>query len=600
MTKSAPPGVLVTGLGAVSALGVGADALWDGLLSGASALRPAPISPRGIPVPRAAGTVGGAARIIEEHVDPKYLRRLSSLSRYAVGAATLCLRHSRHPERWSSAEETGLRDATSVILGTSYGSSAYHFEYYEKLFRNGIKDASPLLFSESVMNSASGHIAIYLKLRGASLALVGGEEVGLSAVADGADRIRLGEARAALAGGAEEYCDFVHAALAARGLVCGEVGEAYAGGERGGFLGEGAAFLLLESGDLAPGGEEGALAFLTGAAVARGDVQGKGGSGAAGGAESVERAISGALLEAQIDPARVDLVVTSGCGSALDRQELEGIVLALRPGSRRGGAIVLTAPKTALGEGFAFTSAVEALVAVKALSSDVVPPTLGTGEAPRLPAGLRLAREPIEGKYECALAVSLNSRGNAAAVVFQGQKRQCPGPSARGTEASFRRGPGSWRPETKRQGRFLCSFDVQWGQWVGSSGDPAVHGNHLSRDVACFGGREEADDRRHLLRLAEAAEARGFFQPLPVLFREAVHRRGVDGSGRDRVHQDAKAAHLSGQRPRKPVHAGLGGGVMGLSGKAQEPAGRGNVDDPAVVRGNHGLDGKLRELEESI
>ena len=425
MTRSGSGNVAVTGLGAVSALGVGADALWDGLLSGACSLRPTPPSPRGIPVPRRAGTVGQAARLIEEHVDPKYLRRLSNFSRYAVGAAALCYQDGNARKRWSAAGLERVSDDAAVILGTSYGSSAYHFEYYEKLYRNGLKDASPLLFSESVMNSASGHISIYLRLRGASLALVGGEEVGLSALVEAFDRISLGEAPAVLAGGAEEYCDFVHASLGHRGFVSEERGDPYSGGEGGSFLAEGAAFLLLEDEALVGGQKNAAAIRLTGAAIARPSSQKTRDGRPVQQAEAVQRAISGALAEAKLDPASVDLVVTSGNGSAIDRQELEGIVEALCSGSGRGHDthdIVLTAPKAALGEGFAFTSAVEALVAVKALSHQVVPPTAGPGEAPRLPAGLVLSREPMEGRYQRALAVSLNSRGNAAAVLFERQE----------------------------------------------------------------------------------------------------------------------------------------------------------------------------------
>jgi 3-oxoacyl-(acyl-carrier-protein) synthase len=410
-------GVAVTGLGVVSALGFGADELWEGLLGGACALGPSPTSPRGVPVPRSAGAVGGATHRVEELVDPRTLRRLATLSRHALGAAALALRESGTLERWAREGDQGaaLRDATAVLLGTSYGPSAYHFEYYEKLFTNGIKDASPLLFSESVMNAAPGHVAIHWKLRGPSLALVGGEEVGLAAVADALDRIRLGESSAALAGGAEEYCDFVHAALATRRVIAAERGEPFSGAEAGSFLGEGAAFLFLE--DPAPGAGDAAtgnLVEVAGAGFARGP------AGPGGPARAVELAVGGALADAGVGPEAVDLVVASASGRRLDREEAIGLDRALLSGARRPRRpIHVVAPKAALGEGFAFTSAIQALVAVKALQEGTVPPAPAGAQAALLPPGFEMPRDPVEADLEGALAVALGARGNAVAVYFR-------------------------------------------------------------------------------------------------------------------------------------------------------------------------------------
>jgi len=407
------PLVAVTGLGAVSPLGLGADELWDKLVAGASGLGTSPSSSRGINVPESAATVGEVSRRVDDVVSPKFLRRLANLSRYAVGAASLCFQEPGRDARWGGAAR---RDATAVLLGTCFGCSAYHFEYYEKLFRHGIKDASPLLFSESVMNAASGHISIHLKLRGASLALVGGEEVGLAAIADAADRIRLGEATAALAGGAEEYCDFVHAWLASQGYVTGRAARPYAGDETGGFLGEGATLLLLEDARsvMSTGGRP--LAFVAGAATARAGE----GAVAASTVEAVERAIRDALGEAELSPQAVDLVVSSAAGTVFDGYEAKGIARALDTRSRTGSgrALFVAAPNAVLGEAFACSSATQALVGVKALAEGVVPPLPDLSRGVDLPAGLKLASEPLRKDLEHALVVSVSTRGNAVAVLL--------------------------------------------------------------------------------------------------------------------------------------------------------------------------------------
>ena len=80
--------------------------------------------------------------------------------------------------------------------------------------------------------------------------------------------------------------------------------------------------------------------------------------------------------------------------------------------------MLLAAPKAALGEGFAFTSAAQALIAVQSIEEGVVPPTVGFPPELSRSLGLRIASEPMEAEIEHSLAVSVNSRGNAAAVVF--------------------------------------------------------------------------------------------------------------------------------------------------------------------------------------
>jgi 3-oxoacyl-(acyl-carrier-protein) synthase len=254
-----------------------------------------------------------------------------------------------------------------------------------------------------------------LGLRGASLALVGGEEVGLTAVVEAAERVRLGDARAAFAGGAEEYCDFVHAALAARGFVGEEAAAPYSGGDGAPFLGEGAALLYLEEPGTGAAEREPPLARLLGWGAARGGPEGIPGA--------VERAVGEALEDAGVRAEEIDVVVGSACGSALDAAEAEGLARALRRG--RGEPVAVTCPKAALGEGFAFTSGAQALVAVEALRSGCVPATAnasrggGAGAEPRLlPPGFTLARAALACELRCALAVAANRRGAAVAGVF--------------------------------------------------------------------------------------------------------------------------------------------------------------------------------------
>lgn len=144
------------------------------------------------------------------------LRRASDLSRMAVVAADRCLAVARLDA------DPAVRERTGVTFGTCFGSCRYHLEYHEALEREGVKGASPLLFSESVFNAPPGHVSQTFGLGAPSVALVGGEEVILSAIADAADRILLDEADAMLAGGGEERYELVERCLQAQALLAGD------------------------------------------------------------------------------------------------------------------------------------------------------------------------------------------------------------------------------------------------------------------------------------------------------------------------------------------------------------------------------------------
>jgi 3-oxoacyl-(acyl-carrier-protein) synthase len=154
------------------------------------------------------------------------------------------------------------------------------------------------------------------------------------------------------------------------------------------------------------------LARVAGAGHARGP------AGPGGATAAVEAAVLGALADAGVDAGAVDLVVASASGGPLDREEALGLERALLAGAPRS-PIPVVCPKAALGEAFGFTSAAQALVAVKALAEGTVPPTPGSAPPDLLPRGFILPRRPFAADIRGALAVAVNARGAAVAVLFR-------------------------------------------------------------------------------------------------------------------------------------------------------------------------------------
>ncbi len=368
------PEVWITGAGIVSPWGAGRHAFSE-------ALRGANPLSRGLSGP--AATLAEAGFSAEEFIDPKAVRRVSALTRSSLVAARMAFADAEFPE------DESLRGDAGVVLGTAFGSSNYHFEYYEALFRRGLKEASPLLFSESVMNASSGHVSQFFKLRGPSITLVGGEDAGLAAVASALDQLRASGGPALLAGGGEEHCAMLHRTLSAAGVVAGphESADAPAGGGERPIWTDGAAFVLLEEEQAALRRRAKPLAILRGAGWGRAE------RAMAERGDAVAAAVEAAIEDAAIDPAAVDVIV--GCEGPTGGLEAMGLAAALGPAPRAH-----LGTRSLFGEGFAFTSAAQVVIAALAVAGDGALPE-GLPRSPRI-----------------VIAITPTRRGGACAVVL--------------------------------------------------------------------------------------------------------------------------------------------------------------------------------------
>lgn len=390
--------MVVTGLGVTSPLAVGADALWEALGSGASSLEPTPASPFGAPVPARAHTLEASGFEADDHVDPRFVRRLSRVSAACLVAAVQA-RGEASPGR---DEESG------VFLGTAFGSGVYHFEFYRDLFDHGLKEASPLLFSESVVNAATGHICHYLGFQGPGLAFVAGEDSGAQAILQALDQLVLRDAPFVLAGGTEEYVDLLHASLAVRDLVGEGPGTPLRATSSLCALGEGAAFLRLEREEDPGSRGRDALAELRGGANLRAR------SGESN-ASLVERTTRLALEDAGVAADAIGFVVSGARGRPEDLDEIHGIAGA---GIGQAGASTpVLVPKAHLGEAYGFTSAAQAVLAAQVIARGQVPAEPGE-EAAKLPGGLFLPSEPVSLERRAGLVVSMTPTGGATVLVL--------------------------------------------------------------------------------------------------------------------------------------------------------------------------------------
>src|SRR5262249_19598300 len=123
-------------------------------------------------------------------------------------------------------------------------------EFDRRAQKEGPEYASPLDFSNTVINAAAGQVAIWHSLRGVNSTIAAGAAAGLHAIGYATRLIRTGRAPALVAGGAEELCfesflGFLNAGLLTREDAPG-AHVPFDARRSGCALGEGAAFLVLE------------------------------------------------------------------------------------------------------------------------------------------------------------------------------------------------------------------------------------------------------------------------------------------------------------------------------------------------------------------
>ncbi len=243
---SPAPAVAVTGLGCVSAFGVGRTALAAGLSGGTPRLSPVDrsASDRERPSARAAAQVRDLDATA--WIPPLEGRRMSDPSRFAVIAA-----HEALTDAGVAVGEAADPNL-AVALATAFGPAAWTQRLLDQLFEEGPAAASPALFAESVLNAPAGRVALACRAAGPNHTLVQAEAGPLLAAGRGAADLTHGRARRALAGAVEELTPLLHAALDGFGALArpGADGEERAlpfDRRRDGFLAaEGATVMVIE------------------------------------------------------------------------------------------------------------------------------------------------------------------------------------------------------------------------------------------------------------------------------------------------------------------------------------------------------------------
>ena len=360
--------IAVTGLGAVTPLGLDARSTWEAAVEGRSGVDwIQAFDPSDFPV-RIAAEVKGFDP--ESVVERKEARRLERNVLLAVGAAR---------EAWDDADVGAIDpERVGILFGSAIGGVPGIVAQADVLRERGWERVSPFFLPNVLVDSASGQIAIELGLRGPNFAPVSACATGSHAVGEAAETIRRGDADVVLAGGTESC---IHPLILAgfcamRGLVAEEHDPTRASrpfdATRAGFvIGEGACVLLLEERERA---------------VARGariyaEVLGYGASNDAHHMAQPEPEAAGvaamirmALRRAGVRPEDVGYVNAHGTSTPLgDAAETRALKQVF---GEHAYAIAVSSTKSVTGHCFGAAGAIEAMMCTLALHEGVLPPTI--------------------------------------------------------------------------------------------------------------------------------------------------------------------------------------------------------------------------------
>ncbi len=403
--------VAVTGLGAVTPLGNDAPSTWRAAVAGES----------GIDFIRSFDASEFPVRIAAEvkDFDPasavsvKDARRVDRNVLLAVAAAK---------EAVADAGLDGAVDPSraGVVVGSAIGGFLGMMEQHDILRERGADRVSPFFIPGVLPDAASGQIAISLGLRGLNYAPVSACATGSTAVGEGADIIRRGDADVMLAGGTEACVHPLILAgfIAMRGLAAEDEDPPRASrpfdATRAGFvIGEGACILALE--ELESARARGARIYA--------EVLGYGGSNdahhlAQPDPESVGviEMMRSALKRAKIEPERVGYINAHGTGTLLgDAAETRAIKEVF---GDHAYELAVSSTKSTLGHCFGAAGAIEAMMCVLALHEGVLPPTINY-EHPDPECDLDyVPNEARQAHVEVALSNAMGLGGHNGCVIF--------------------------------------------------------------------------------------------------------------------------------------------------------------------------------------
>ncbi len=394
--------VVITGVGVVSPLGVGREAMLRALADGTVAVGPAST------VDTTLSRTHLAAEITDDsyrrYVDRAYARRLDPLGLLVLAATRIALQDTNYKITRADSESVGM------VFGTFTGPMETVAALSETIGTEGPHRVNPRLFPNSVMNAAAGHACLSLQIRGPLSTLAIGTASGMIGLGYAVDQVRAGEAEVMLAVGADELTPLLHLGFDKLGVLSADGSRPYDQARSGCVIGAGGVALVVESAEHALARGATILAEVAGHAVTADAyrVSGNDPSGEAW-AESFRRAAADAGLQ----PADIHTLYGDARGvGTLDLAEARAVGRVWQPGE-----VAVANLSGHTGHVHSATPLMSVVAATETLRSGWVPDVLGLSDP--LPEIAGYLPRPSTGDGRACLVTAANWGGTYASTVLQ-------------------------------------------------------------------------------------------------------------------------------------------------------------------------------------
>jgi 3-oxoacyl-[acyl-carrier-protein] synthase II len=400
-----PPGVVVTGLGMVTSIGIGREETWSALLAGRCGFGPV----KSFDTSRFAVHVGGE---ITNFNPRSYVLNLDSASigrssQLAIAAARLAL------------EDGALRisatncDRFGVCLGTTSGEPHFIERFDDHYIQGTMAQVGREFLDGYPCHVVASNVAAELGLAGEAMMIPTACAAGNYAIAHACDLLRAGKADYMLAGGADSFSRITYTGFARLGAIASELCQPFDRDRKGMIPGEGSAVLLLEAKEQALARNARIYCEIAGYGLTcdahHMTAAHPEGLGAA-------RAMKMALRESNIGPEDVDYIGAHGTGTPTN-DRLETIAVKRAFGDQ-AYKIPMSSIKSMLGHTMGAASAMQAAACALAIAEGRIPPTMH----------LRNPDPECDLDYvpnvarECEVKVAMNNAyafgGNNSSLVF--------------------------------------------------------------------------------------------------------------------------------------------------------------------------------------
>ena len=416
MSSNSQPRVVVTGMGALSAIGNDVATTWDGLVAGRSGI--ATITQ--FDPSRLTTRIGGEVKGFDPSgiLDRKEQRRNDRYVQLALVATRQAMDQAGLPARLEGAEA----ERTGIVIGTGIGGIQTLADQVLLMGERGPDRMSPFLIPMAIGNLASGVTAIAYGPQGPNFSVVSACATGGHPIGEAWEIIRRGDADMMFAGGSEATMHEALVggfasmrALSTRNDEPERASRPFDKHRDGFVIGEGCGVLVLESLDHARARGVEPLAELVGygatADASHITLPAPGGAGAV-------RAIRRALEKAHLTVDDVEMVNAHATSTPEgDPRELEAMRTLF---GERVGEVSITANKSMIGHTLGAAGAIEAIATIMSLRTGIVPPTINLEEPDEGALGLDLTPGRARRRdMDIAVSNSFGFGGQNSALVFR-------------------------------------------------------------------------------------------------------------------------------------------------------------------------------------